>query len=327
MKLINTLHSAIVAALLLCTPPCFAGNFAGASEDASADMSGSSLMLSSAAVYLSGASIYLSADAVITLGKPVATTILDAAEVSGDAVSFSADVLTEGLVSTGKLSSDLTLAGVELSADSAAFVASAALAGIYISTDTAEVFLSQAVNIAAASGRLSGEAAELAVTLGAAGVEISADSAVLVKNAGKAGIHISEGAAQAFIDNSLNIAAECIESAKVTERYVLMTVSEANKILQEASLTAVKSTIEGGKKSYTFTLETAAHLHSLGIDSVKYAKDLSTRAANTTVTAVTHSIQGANDAIVVVINTGSGLIVTSLDSLTETVKQTTAKIQ
>ncbi len=99
-------------------------------------------------------------------GKPIATTILDAAEVSGDAMVFSADVLSEGIISTGQLSSDLTRAGVDFSADSATFVANAALAGIYISTDTAEFFLSQAVNIAAASGRLSGETAELAIAFG-----------------------------------------------------------------------------------------------------------------------------------------------------------------
>jgi VCBS repeat-containing protein len=240
---------------------------------------------------------------------------------------FSTDVLTEGLVTTGKLSADLTKAGVNFSADSAVFVASAALSGIYISTDTAELFLSQAVNIAAASGRLSGEAAELAVTLAAAGVEISADSTVLIANAGRAGIELSEDAAQAFIDSSLAIAAECIESAKITERYVLMTVAEANQILKEASINAVKSSIEGSKKTYTFTVETASHLHSLGIDSVKYAKDLTMRAAQTTTKTISTTVHGANDAIVVVINTGSGLVVASLDSLTETVNNTTAKIK
>ena len=327
MKLLNTFRSAVAATLLLCTTPCFAGSFVGASEDASTDMAGSALMLTSAAACLSGASVYLSADAVITLGTPIANTILDAAEVSGDAVVFSTDVLTDGLVTTGQLSADLTKAGVDFSADSAVFVASAALSGIYISTDTAELFLSQAVNVAAASGRLSGEAAELAVTLAAAGVTISADSTILIANAGKAGIHLSEDAAQSFIDSSLAIAAECIESVKITERYVLMTVAEANQILKEASIDAVKSSIKGGKKTYTFTLETASHLQSLGIDSVKYAKDLSKRAAITTAKTISTSVNGANDAIVVVINTGSGLVVASLDSLTDTVNNTTAKIK
>jgi len=327
MKLLNTFRSAVAATLLLCTTPCFAGSFVGASEDASADMAGSALMLTSAAACLSGASVYLSADAVITLGTPIASTIIDAAEISGDTVAFSADVLTEGLVTTGKLSSDLTRAGVNFSADSAAFVATAALSGVYISTDTAELFLTQAVNIAAASGRLSGEAAELAVTLAAAGVEISADSTVLITNAGKAGVHLSEEAAQAFIDSSLAIAAECIESAQITERYVLMTVAEANQILKEASVTAVKSSIAGGKRTYTFTVETASHLHSLGIDSVKYAKTLSKRAAQSTVKTIGTTVHGANDAIVVVINTGSGLVVASLDSLTDSVNNTTAKIK
>ena len=327
MKLLNTFRAAVAATLLLCTTPCFAGNFGGASEDASSDISGSALMLTSAAACLSGASVYLSADAVITLGTPIADTIIDAAEVSGDAVVFSSDVLTEGLVTTGQLSADLTRAGVDFSADSAAFVATAALSGIYISTDTAELFLSQAVNIAAASGRLSGDAAELAVTLAAAGVEISADSTVLIANAGKAGIYLSEDAAQSFIDHSLAIAAECIESAKITERYVLMTMAEANQILKEASINTVQSSIKGGIKTYTFTVETASHLQSLGIDSVKYAKDLSKRAAGATVKTISTSVHGANDAIVVVINTGSGLVVASLDSLTDAVNNTTAKIQ
>ncbi len=327
MKILNTFRSAVAATLLLCTSPCFAGSFVGASEDASADIAGSALMLASASAYFSAASVYLSADAVITLGTPVAHAIIDAAEVSGDAVAFTTHVLTEGLITTGKLSADLSRAGVNFSADSVSFAATAALVGIYISTDTAELFLSQAVNIAAASGRLSGEAAELAVTLAAAGVEISADSTVLIANAGKAGIHLSEDAAQAFIDSSLAIAAECIESAQITERNVLMTVAEANQILKEASLNAVRSSIQGGKKTYAFTIETASHLQSLGIDSVKYAKDLSKRAAQSSVNSIGTTIHGANDAIVVVINTGSGLVVASLDSLTDAVNNTTAKIQ
>ena len=102
------------------------------------------------------------------------------------------------------------------------------------------------------------------MALGAAGVEMSADSAVLVKNAGKAGIQMSEETAEAFINSSLKIAAECIESAQIVERYVLMTAAEANQMLQEASLDAVKATIQGGKKTYTFTVETATHLKSLG---------------------------------------------------------------
>lgn len=327
MKILNRFRSAVAATLLLCGSPCFAGSFVGASEDASADMAGSALMLTSAAACLSGASVYLSADAVVTLGTPVARSIMSAAEISGDAVSFSADVLAEGLITTAKLSADLTTAGVYFSGDSAAFAARAALAGIHISTDTAELFLAQAVNIAAASGRLSGEAAELAVTLTAAGVEFSADSAVLVANAGKAGIHLSEEAAESFINNSLAIAADCIEAAQLTERYVLMTVAEANQLLKEASINAVHTSLSAGKKTYTFTVETASHLHNLGIDSAKYAKELTVKAATTGKKAVKTSIHGANDAIVIVINTGSGLIVSSLDSLTDTINNTTATLQ
>lgn len=328
MSIKNTFRSLVTAScLFLATAPCFAGNAVIASGEASEDLAEAAMHLTSATAGLSCASIYLSADTAITLGKPVAMTVLRSAEISGEAIEFAGDVLEEGLVSTARLSADLATAGVEFSADTTAFVAGAALAGIYISTDTAEFFLTQAVEIAAASGRLSGEAAELALTLTSAGVEMSANSVVLVANAGKKGIEISEEAAVAFIDSSLLIAADCIERAKITERYVLMTAAEANRLLKEASLKTVKSSIEDGKQVYTFTVETASHLHSLGIDSAKYAKELSDKAMTSTATAVHRSIKGANDAIVVVINTGSGLIVTSIDSLSENIEDTTAAIK
>lgn len=328
MSIKNTFRSLVTAScILLCTSPVFAGNSFTASGDASEDMAEAAIHLASATGHLSCASMYLSADTAITLGRPVAHTVVKGAELSGDVISFAGDVLQEGLVSTARLSADLTMAGVKFSADTTAFVAGAALAGIYISAETADYFLGQAVNIAAASGRLSGEAAELALTLSAAGVEMSADSAILVANAGKKGIAISEEAAETFIDNSLKIAADCIEAAHITERYVIMTTVEANRLLREASLKTVRTTIEGGKRVYSFSAQTAAHLHSLGIDSVKLAKELSSKAINTTTTTIHRSIRGANDAIVIVINTGSGLIVTSIDSVTENIEAATAAIK
>ncbi len=319
----------IVAAscILLCVSPAFAGNSVVASGEASEEMVEAALSLVSATANLSAASVQLSADTAITLGKPVARTILRGAEISGDTIILTGDILKEGLISTARLSADLTTAGIEFSADTAALVTGAAIAGIYISTETAGYFLDQAVNIAAASGRLSGEAAELALELTAAGVEMSADSAILVANAGKKGVKLSEEAAANFIDKSLSIAAECIEAAQITERYVIMTAAEASKLLKEASLQTVRSAINGGKQVYTFTAETAAHLHSLGIDSIKLAKELTKKAANTTVTVVNHSIKSADDAIVVVINTGSGLIVTAIDTLTQHVEKTTDAIK
>ncbi len=328
MSLRKTVYKFIAAScVLLSTLPAFAGNSAVASGEASEEMVEAVIHLASATANLSAASMQLSADTVITLGQPVATAILRGAEISGDTIVLTGNILKEGLISTAQLSADLTTAGIEFSADTAALVAGASLAGIYLSTETAVYFLDQAVNIAAASGRLSGEAAELALELTAAGVEISADSAILVANAGKKGIEISEEAATNFIDQSLAIAAECIEAAQITERYVIMTAAEANRLLKEASLQTVQSAIEGGKQVYTFTTETAKHLHSLGIDSVKLAKELSEKAATATVTAVNHSIQSADDAIVVVINTGSGLIVTAIDTLTQQVEKTTDAIK
>ena len=327
MSIRKKIAALIATGIFFCSAPAFAGSPMTASGEASEDMIESTVCLASASAPLSGASVYLSGSAVITAGHAVPTTVLDAAEVSGDAVVFSGEVLVDGLTTTAMLSRDLTLAGVDFSADSARLVADAAGAGIHLSVDTAELFLDQAAQIAAASGRLSGETAELAVSLAIAGVTISADSTRLVADAAAAGIEISEDAAENLITASLAIAAECIETAVITERYVLMTLEEANRLLREASVTTVRTTIEAGRKTYTFSRETAGHLQSLGIDAGRFAAELSRKAATATVDGVTHTVRGANDAIVVVINTGSGLVVASLDSITEKVESTTAKIQ
>jgi hypothetical protein len=326
MARISQIKSLFVAALLLCSTSSYAGNAGVASGEASEDMLDAVVHLASASGNLSSAGVQLSGDVAITIGESVADVILNAAEVSGDAVVFSSAVLADGLMTTAQLSSELTLAGVSFSADTAVFVANAGHAGIHISADTAGIFLTQAVNITAASGRLSGEAAELAVALAAAGVEFSADSTILIANAGVAGIHISEEAAERFIAASLDIASECIDSAIITERYLIMTLEEANNMVREASVATVRKSLEIGNTAYTFTAETAGHLRSLGIDAVKYAGELTDRAANAAVTTVVHSVKGTNDAIVVVINTGSGLIVASLDSITAAVEATTNTI-
>ena len=130
-----------------------------------------------------------------------------------------------------------------------------------------------------------------------------------------------------FIAASLEIADECIQATAIAERYVVMTLAEANELLKEASVATVRATIEGGKKSYEFTLNTAGHLRNLGIDSAKYAKELTIRAAEQTSEVVVHSVKGANDAVVVVINTGSGLVVASLDSLTDSVEKTAQNLK
>ncbi len=326
MNVTKKIKLLIITLLLFCTTSSHAGNSFIASGEASEGMSEAALHLASASATLSGASLHLSGEVAIALGKPVAETILQAAAISGDAVIFSSSVLAQGLVTTAQLSSDLTHAGIEFSTDAALLVASAAHAGIHISIDTAELFLSQAVNIAAASGRLSGEAAELALALGAAGVELSADSVKIVAAAGKAGLAISTEAAEQLISASLVIAAGCIERAVIAEHYVLMTLEEANSILHEASIATVKAGLAAGRTTYAFTAATAGHLHSLGIDSAKFAKELTIKAAQTTSEAVVHSVHGANDAIVVVINSGSGLIVATLDELTAAVENTTHRI-
>ncbi len=51
------------------------------------------------------------------------------------------------------------------------------------------------------------------------------------------------------------------------------------------------------------------------------------QAAQATANTVVHTVKGANDAIVVVINTGSGLIVASLDGLATAAEETTQKIK
>lgn len=319
--------SLMAAAVLFCTTSAYAGNTVIASGEASEDMAEAVLHLASASGNLSVASLNLSGDVAVTLGKPVANIILHSAEISGDVVAFSAAVLVDGLVTTGQLSADLSRAGIQFSADSATLAADAGRAGISISIHTAEVFLTQAVNIAVASGRLSGEIGELATVLSAAGIDLSADSAKIVADAGKNGIQLSEDAAEKLVAASLEIAAECIENAKITERYALMTLEEANKMLREASITTVKASLEAGRQTYEFTKETAGHLHSLGIDSIKYAGELTNRAARQTSTLIVHTVKGTNDSIVVVINTGSGLIVASLDTLTAAIDETAKSIQ
>jgi len=253
--------------------------------------------------------------------------VLETVRISGASLAFSADVLADGLKTTAEMSAELTLAGVEFSADTTVFIARAASAGIHLSADTAEIFLTQAVNIAAASGRLSGESAKLAAAMAKAGVELSADAAILVANAGRAGIHISEETARRFIAASLDIADECIQSTVIAERYVVMTLAEANALLKEASLATVRAGIRGGRQVYTFTARTAGYLNDLGIDSAKYAKELTVQAFDATTDAVIHSVRGANDAVVVVINTGSGLVVATMDSLTASIEDTTNKIR
>lgn len=322
MKIKKQLQAIVAAAMIFCASASFAGNAVIASGDASEDLAEAAVHLVSASGRLSAASLYLSGDVSIGLGRALGETVLSAAEISGEAVVFSAEVLAEGLITTAHLSSQLVQAGVHLSVDSALLVSRAAAAGIHISVDTAELFLDQAVTIAVASGRLSGEAADLALSLAAAGVEVSADTAVLIANAGKAGIELSEEAATGFITASLDIAAECIATAVITERYLVMTLEEANRILQQASIATVQKSIAAGRHTYSFSRDTAVHLHGLGIDAAKYAKELTKRAVQTTAATIVHTVKGTDDAVVVVINTGSGLIVATLDSLTAAVDNT-----
>ncbi len=297
------------------------------SGEASEEMVGSVLNLASASANLSAASLYLGGSVAIAVGKPVAEVILRSAEISMDSVAFSGEVLTDGLITTAQLSRKLASAGVELSADAVVFSAQATKAGIAISAETAALFLHQAVNIAAASGRLSGEVAGLTAALVSAGVDLSVDSAKLAANAAKAGIKLSEETAGKIITACLKISADCINTAVITERYLLMTLEEANRLLHEASIATVAASKQTGKLTYQFSKETAGRLKELGIDGAKYAQELSIRSAKAGAEAVTLTIKGANDVTVVVINTGSGLIIASLDSLTASINETTKKIK
>lgn len=337
MKKLDTLENEMKIKKMIATMALFlslsvagtvqATNSFVASGDASGEMSQSLVNLTSASGDLSVAAIHLGGDIVIGLGRPVAQVVRQAAEISSDSLAFSAEVLADGLITTTQLSSELALAGVEFSADAATLVTQASAKGIHISADTAELFLDQAVQIAAASGRLSEESVELVFALGAVGVELSADSVQLAANASRAGLQISEETASGLISACLEVAAESIEATVITERYILMTLEEANRLLHETSLATVAATQRAGQQSYNFTIETAGHLKSLGIDSAKYAYELTLRTARTTARKAVVAIEGSNDAIVVVINSGSGLIVASLDSLTAAVKESTDKIQ
>lgn len=228
MKTAHTFKMTLLALIVLFCGNAYGGNAVVASGEASEEMLDAGLNLASASANLSSASLYLGGTVAITLGKPVAELILNSAEVSMDSVSFSAEVLADGLVTTAQLSKKLASAGVELSADAAMVAAHATQAGVAISAETAAIFLNQAVNIAAASGRLSGEVAEFTDALASAGVELSADSAQLVANAAKAGIELSEDTARNIVAACLEISNECINAAVVTERYLLMTLEEAN---------------------------------------------------------------------------------------------------
>jgi hypothetical protein len=323
-KMIRTI---LLVFILICSGNAHGGNAVVASGEASEESVEAVMHLASATANLSAAGLYLGGTVVIELGRPIANVVLESAEISMDAVAFSADVLAEGLITTAKLSSDLTRAGVAFSRDASLLAAHATAAGIYISAETAGVFLDQAVNIVAASGRLSGETAELVVALSKAGVKFSADSMQLVANAAEKGVKISEETAGRLIAASLDIANECMEDAVVTERYMLMTLKEANQLLHETSLATVAATQKAGRQSIDFTMATVGHLKELGIDAGKYAKELSARAVKAGVKTVVVSITGANDVIVVVINTGSGLIVASVDTLTAAIENTTKKIE
>ncbi len=327
MKLRNIILSIAAASMLFCGTPSYAGNAVVVSGEASEEMSEAAVQLVSASANLSGAGIALSGAAGISVGHALSETVLSAAEISGDTVAFSSAVLVAGMLTTAQLSRDLVSAGIIYSSSAALLAGNAVAVGIHMSVETAGLFLDQAVNIAAASGRLSGEVGELALVLAGNGVVISADSVILVANAVAKGVDVSQEQAERFIAKSLAIAAECIEAAVITERYLVMTLEEANTLLKEASLATVRTCIHAGQKTYHFSKETSVHLYGLGIDVSKLAMDLARQAARKTSVTIVETIQGANDATVVVINTGSGLIVAKLDTLTEAVEETIEKIK
>jgi hypothetical protein len=326
-KTIQAIKIIIFSLIVLTHGSAHSRNAVVASGEASEEMVGAVLNLASASANLSAAGLYLGGSVAIAVGKPIAEVVLRGAEVSMDSVSFSADVLADGLITTAQLSRKLAGAGVELSADAVMLSAQATKAGIAISADTAALFLNQAVNIAAASGRLSGEVAGFTAALASAGVELSIDSAKLVANAAKSGIKLSEETAEKIIAACLKISNDCINTAVITERYLLMTLEEANRLLYETSIATIAASKQAGKLTYQFTTETAGKFKELGIDGAKYAKELSIRSAKAGAEATTSAIKGANDATVVVINTGSGLIIASLDTLTASVNEATKKVQ
>ncbi len=326
--ILKTIKATLIA-LLIMAPfnHAFANNAVVASGEASEELVDSMINLASASANLSGAGLYLGGSVAIAIGKPIADVVLQSAEVSMDTISFSTEVLLDGIVTTAQLSQELAHAGVEMSTDVAAFVLHAANAGIHMSTETATLFLNQAVNIAVASGRLSGETATLAAALVSAGVDLSIDVTKLTADAAKAGIQISEEAAKNLITACFKISAQCIEATILAERYLLMTLEEANRILYETSLATVAASIRDGQHAYHFSIETARKLKDLGIDSAKYAKELGVRSVKAGVDLTVSAIQGANEATVVVINTGSGLVISTLDSLTAAVEDATKKIE
>ena len=326
-KTVRAINMMISFLIVFVNGNAYSRNAVVASGDASEEMVGAVLNLASASANLSAAGLYLGGSVAIAVGKPVAEVVLQGAEFSMDSVSFSAEVLADGLITTVQLSRKISSAGIELSADAIALSEKATKAGIAISEDTAALFLNQAINIAAASGRLSGEVAGLTAALTSAGVELSIDSAKLVVNAAKAGVKLSEETADQIIAACLKISTDCINAAVITERYLLITLEEANGLLHETSMATIAASKQAGKLTYQFTTETAGKLKELGIDSAKYAKELSIRSTKAGAETTTLVIKGANDATVVVINTGAGLIIASLDNLTASVNAATKKIK
>ncbi len=327
MKLRKSALSLFAASIVLCSTSVHAGNAVVASGEASEEVFDASVQLVSAGGHLSGAGLNLSGAAGITVGHALSETALSAVSITGQTVAFSSGVLAAGLLTTAQLSSNLTQAGVLLSTDAVVLAACAAGAGINMSVETAQLFLDQAVNIAAASGRLSGEVGDLALLLTHKGVVLSADSAILIANAAAQGVEVSQEQARKIIAASLAIASDCIQKAVIAERYIVMTLEEANTLLREASVATIRAATKGGKTAYTFSKDVAIHLHGLGIDAAKLATELAEKAALATADATVKAIQGADDAIVVVINSGAGLVVVTLDALTESVEKATQKLQ
>ena len=298
-----------------------------ASGEASEESVEAAIHLISATTDLSAAGLVLGSNLAIELGRPIANVLLTSAEISMDSVAFSSDVLADGLITTAMLSSELAHAGIALSADAVQLAALSTKAGMALSAETAALFLNQAVNIAATSGRLSGELAVLATTLTRAGVMLSLDSAKLISDAAASGIVLSVETAAQLINGCLQIADQCIQAAVLAERYMIMTLAEANQLLKETSLATVAAALKTGHQAVQFSGATINQLRQLGVDSAKYARELSRRAATGGVKATALALTGANDAVVVVINTGAGLIVATLEALTTAAQNGSRPIQ
>ncbi len=178
--------------------------------------------------------------------------------------------------------------------------------------------------------------AQLSSNLTQAGVLLSTDAVVLAACAAGAGINMSVETAQLFLDQAVNIAAASGRlSGEVGDLALLLThkgvvlSADSAILIANAAAQGVEVSQEQARKIIAASLAIASDCIQKAViaDAAKLATELAEKAALATADATVKAIQGADDAIVVVINSGAGLVVVTLDALTESVEKATQKLQ